>query len=259
MATMTTTQTATTPPSSPRRKTFGISMSPKAVVSRITAPKRFASTPDFGRSTPSSPRRQSTAPAQQQQSQNRVVSTPARNGKQVEGREGSMTSSGAQAGNGERDVAASVTSASTSRSLSFPHVANIFIKMRRARDRARASHITSSSGDAPKTHPSLAVVPVPVVIAPPEPDAEPSSPSQPGRSSHLSADDASVDLDVPKKHARFELRDNFVCADGVDVKKLLRASRMTLLEHAQLFRANVLTDEEYVLIFSLFPLCKFTW
>ena len=222
-----------------------ISISPKKVVSRvITAPKRFASTPDFGRTPPASPRRQTATPMQQ----NRVVSTPVGGGEedteagQALGRS-QVAGNGVQARNGERDVAASLTSASTARSLSFPHVADLFIKLRRVQNRAKANHITSSSGDEPKTHPSLAVVPVPVVIAP-EPEAGPSSPIRPDHMTQLSGDDSSIDLDVPKKRARLEIRDEFVCAAAADVRKLLRASRMSLLEHAQLFRANVLVDEQ---------------
>lgn len=36
----------------------------------------------------------------------------------------------------------------------------------------------------------------------------------------------------------------FLCRDGVDVKKLLRAMRASLLEEAQMIGANVLVNEE---------------
>ena len=42
------------------------------------------------------------------------------------------------------------------------------------------------------------------------------------------------------------LQDHFVCSNGVDAKRLLIASRSTLLEVAERAGANALVDEQYV-------------
>ncbi|CDO70370.1 hypothetical protein BN946_scf184999.g10 [Trametes cinnabarina] len=93
--------------------------------------------------------------------------------------------------------------------LSVSNVANLFVKMRRHRAKAKAHHIESSSGDEPQTHPSLEGA-------------------------------ASVER-IP-----LEKNETFVCRDGVDATKLLRAVRGALYEKAQTFGANVLVDERYV-------------
>jgi hypothetical protein len=41
--------------------------------------------------------------------------------------------------------------------------------------------------------------------------------------------------------------DQFVCASAVDVPKLLRACRSTLLDQARTIGANVLVEEQYVI------------
>ncbi|OSD01512.1 hypothetical protein PYCCODRAFT_1369239 [Trametes coccinea BRFM310] len=94
--------------------------------------------------------------------------------------------------------------------LSVSNVANLFVKMRRHRARAKAHHIESASGDAPQTHPGL--------------DA--SGAASPER--------------IP-----LERNETFVCRDGVDATKLLRAVRGALYEKAQTFGANVLVDERW--------------
>ena len=48
-----------------------------------------------------------------------------------------------------------------------------------------------------------------------------------------------------------EIQEEFVCLDGVDVEKLLRASRLALLDHASPLGVNVLVDEQYVSHFFL--------
>jgi len=45
-------------------------------------------------------------------------------------------------------------------------------------------------------------------------------------------------------------RDEFTCESGVDVSKLLRACRSTLLEKARTYGANVLVDEEWEISIS---------
>ncbi|EJC98228.1 uncharacterized protein FOMMEDRAFT_97148 [Fomitiporia mediterranea MF3/22] len=115
----------------------------------------------------------------------------------------------------------SKTSTSTSSSggfhhhLTFPHVAKIFVKLRRVQKKVKAHHIDSSSGDEPQTHSSL-----------------------------LNAHGGLVP-EVMRKLARLEIQEEFVCLDGVDVEKLLRASRLALLEHASPLLANVLVDEQW--------------
>jgi len=47
--------------------------------------------------------------------------------------------------------------------------------------------------------------------------------------------------------ALIEHRDQFVCAGAVDMAKLLRGSRSSLVEKAMTLGANVLVDEQYVL------------
>ncbi|KAI0701339.1 hypothetical protein BC835DRAFT_1303724 [Cytidiella melzeri] len=97
--------------------------------------------------------------------------------------------------------------------LRLPHVANLIVKLRRqshqAEDRARQYPIRSSSGE-PKTHPTL------------------------------SGDDKTS----PRKIALVEDR-HFLCRDGVDVKKLLRTMRASLLEEAQSIGCQVLVDEQW--------------
>ncbi|TDL18749.1 hypothetical protein BD410DRAFT_728104 [Rickenella mellea] len=98
----------------------------------------------------------------------------------------------------------------TQRTLRFAHIADLFVKLRRLQNNARqANDLESTSGPEPVTHAEL-------------------------------KDDSSV-----KKHARLELEEVFMCANGVDVVKLLRASRGTLLDAAKLLRSNVLVDETW--------------
>ncbi|KAH8106509.1 hypothetical protein DFH11DRAFT_1518148 [Phellopilus nigrolimitatus] len=98
----------------------------------------------------------------------------------------------------------------TTRSLSFPHVANIFVKLRRVQKKVKAHHIDSTSGAEPVTHASL-----------------------------------DADADSLKKRARLDVQNVFMCADAVDVPKLLRASRASLLDRASLFQANTLVEEQW--------------
>ncbi|CAL1699488.1 unnamed protein product [Somion occarium] len=90
--------------------------------------------------------------------------------------------------------------------LRFPHVADILVKLGRTR---KSHHIESTSGE-PQTHPSLAREGVTSV--------------------------RKVPLDTAE---------NFVCRDGVDVIKLLRATRASLLEDAEAIGANALVDEQW--------------
>lgn len=89
--------------------------------------------------------------------------------------------------------------------IRLPDVANIFIKMRRVQSRARQV-IESSSGEQPKSHPGL-------------------------------------ELTCERKVPLGE-EGRFVCKDGVDVTKLLRAVRSSLYEKAEAIGANVLVDEQ---------------
>jgi hypothetical protein len=49
-----------------------------------------------------------------------------------------------------------------------------------------------------------------------------------------------------QEQAAVELTDNFVCAGGVNVTTLLRATRMSLLEHVEPLGANALLEEQCV-------------
>jgi len=107
--------------------------------------------------------------------------------------------------------------------LTFPNLVNIFVKMQRLRRKAIADapdsprsvqekekghHIRSISGDGPQNHHSLADIP-----------------SEPG--------------------LKLRREDFFVCANGVDIPKLLRATRASLLDEAISIGGNALVQEEW--------------
>jgi len=97
--------------------------------------------------------------------------------------------------------------------LAIHNVSNVFLQLQRHRKRAtedKAHHIRSTSGDEPQTHPSLT------------PDDD--SPTGP----HLS------------------INEFFVCADAVDVPRLLKATRTTLHRRAMAVGGNVLLNEQWV-------------
>ncbi|KAI0738964.1 hypothetical protein C8Q80DRAFT_1113235 [Daedaleopsis nitida] len=94
--------------------------------------------------------------------------------------------------------------------LRVANVANLLVKMRRHRSKAKEHHIESSSGDAPQTHPSLA-----------------------------------EDNAVSARKVPLEESQTFVCRDGVDAAKLLRAVRGALFQKALDVGANVLVDEQW--------------
>ncbi|KAI6000110.1 hypothetical protein EDC04DRAFT_2584208 [Pisolithus marmoratus] len=89
-------------------------------------------------------------------------------------------------------------------------MANVFVKLRRVRDKSKAESLNCSSGDEPQTHPSLA------------------------------GEGATGRRRVSVVHS-----DLFTCKGGVDVPKLLRATRMSLLEKAEFLGANVLVEESW--------------
>ncbi|KAI0631134.1 hypothetical protein C8Q77DRAFT_1061853 [Trametes polyzona] len=92
--------------------------------------------------------------------------------------------------------------------LSVSNVANIFVRMRRHRSKSKTHHIESSSGDEPQTHPTLQGA-------------------------------------VSAEKIHLEQDETFVCRDGVDATKLLRAVRGALYQKAQTYGANVLADEQW--------------
>jgi len=89
--------------------------------------------------------------------------------------------------------------------LSVSTVTNIFVKMRSS----KPHHITSSSGE-PQTHPCLA------------------------------GDGTTGTKKVPIEHT-----DLFICSGAVDVVKLLRGTRASLMAKAISLGANVLVDEQW--------------
>jgi len=97
--------------------------------------------------------------------------------------------------------------------INMHSVSNIFVQLRRHRKRAsehgdhKDHHIRSSSADSPQTHPELV------------------SSSQPPSARHLSRDDF------------------FICADGVDVPRLLKVARNALYKQAVTLGGNVLMNE----------------
>jgi len=97
--------------------------------------------------------------------------------------------------------------------LSLYNISNAFIRIRRVR---QDRQIVSSSGPEPITHPSLSNV--------------------------VSTHKVSVSRE-----------DQFVCESAVDVPKLLRACRSTLLDQARTIGANVLVEEQCVTSWRLSP------
>lgn len=93
--------------------------------------------------------------------------------------------------------------------LAVSDVANIFVNMRRTKERSKSHHIISSSGDRPQTHPSLLGEGV-----------------------------------TCGEQVDMELNDEYICSGAVDVVKLLRASRIKLLHQAKYLNGNVLLDEQ---------------
>ncbi|KAL5480726.1 hypothetical protein ACEPAI_9666 [Sanghuangporus weigelae] len=196
MSTVTQAQSA-----SPTRKLFP----PRAVVNIISS-KRHASSNDLKAKAAQRPDGNSTNVHKQR----RVVSTPA-------SRENDKSDSDSDAEQQQQqDVPNGAKADGTPapqglHKLTFPHVAKLFVKLRRMQKKAKAHHIDSKSGNDPITHPSLL-----------------SDIGEP---------------DITKKRARLEIQEDYVCADGIDVAKLLRASRAVLLERASPLHANVLIDE----------------
>lgn len=90
--------------------------------------------------------------------------------------------------------------------LKVADVANIFIKMRRAQSK---TVVESDSGEQPLTHPIL-------------------------------QEEGALSV----KQIPLAEEEVFICRDGVDVAKLLRAVRGTLYERAQILGANVLSKEQ---------------
>jgi len=89
--------------------------------------------------------------------------------------------------------------------LSLQNISSVFIRIRRVREDRQ---IVSTSGPEPITHPSL--------------------------NNAVSTHKVSISRE-----------DQFVCAAAVDVPKLLRACRSTLLEQARTIGANVLVEEQW--------------
>jgi hypothetical protein len=101
----------------------------------------------------------------------------------------------------------------TSHPSSPSYVTHLFTKLLHAADAFKVHRIVSFSGP-PQTHPSLA------------------------------EEGVTCTGKVPMEQV-----DSFVCTGAVDVAKLLRASRMGLLEQALMLGGNVLVEEQYVVRF----------
>ncbi|KAF7315474.1 hypothetical protein MIND_00062400 [Mycena indigotica] len=109
------------------------------------------------------------------------------------------------------EVAVTQPSSPTKRTpLGIAEVANIFVRMRRASDKAKNNkswHIQSSSGPA-QSHPGVL--------------------------------EGASELREIVTH-----RDVYICNDGVNVGQLLRATRNALMEDAEFIGANALVDEQW--------------
>ncbi|KAF7983213.1 hypothetical protein HWV62_23490 [Athelia sp. TMB] len=99
---------------------------------------------------------------------------------------------------------------SPSKRTSLSDVASLFVKMRHLKERSRAHHIVSTSGDRPQTHAAL-----------------------------QGAGTTAEQIDM-------ELNDVYNCSGAVDTPKLLRASRAKLMQQAKYLNGNVLLDEHGV-------------
>ena len=97
--------------------------------------------------------------------------------------------------------------------LSLYNISNALIRIRRVR---QDRQIVSTSGPEPITHPSLSNV-------------------------------------VSTHKVSIRREDQFVCVSAVDVPKLLRACRSTLLDQARTIGANVLVEERCVMAWHLSP------
>lgn len=106
--------------------------------------------------------------------------------------------------------------------LTLPSMASVFVKLQRAKDRSKSDSLDFSSGE-PQTHPSC-----------------------------LSGESA-----MPRSRDSLVHTDIFTCKGAVDVPKLLRASRASLLEKAEYLGANVLVDERCV--FHVLAACPLRW
>ncbi|KAL5522436.1 hypothetical protein ACEPAG_8452 [Sanghuangporus baumii] len=193
---------------SPTRKLFPNLSPPRAVINIISS-KRHASSNDLRAKAA----QRSDGNSTNVHKQRRVVSNPA---SRENDKSDSDSDAGQQQQQQQQDVLNGAKADSTPapqglHKLTFPHVAKLFVKLRRMQKKAKAHHTDSSSGNNPITHPSL-------------------------------LNDIG-ELDITKKRARLEIQEDYVCADGVDVAKLLRASRAVLLERASPLHANVLIDE----------------
>ncbi len=104
--------------------------------------------------------------------------------------------------------------------LGVSNVANLLVKMRRHRKKAKEHHIESSSADGPLTHPSLTGENV-----------------------------------VSARKVPLEEHQTFICRDGVDTAKLVRAVRGSLYQKALDVGANVLVDEQCVFLSKCGSLC----
>lgn len=94
--------------------------------------------------------------------------------------------------------------------LTLPSVASVFVKLQRAKDRAKTDTLDFCSGD-PQTHPCLF-----------------------GEGT------------TPRNRVSLVHSDLFTCKGAVDVPKLLRASRASLLEKAEYLGGNILVEERCV-------------
>ncbi|KAF7351240.1 hypothetical protein MSAN_01555500 [Mycena sanguinolenta] len=93
--------------------------------------------------------------------------------------------------------------------LGIANVANIFIRMRRASDQVKPRHIESSSGEDPQSHPDVL---------------------------------AGVTSTARKPLSHTDI---FICDGAVNAGQLLRFTRRSLMEVAELIGANALVDEKW--------------
>ncbi|KAH8829420.1 hypothetical protein DL96DRAFT_1554948 [Flagelloscypha sp. PMI_526] len=169
--------------------------------------------------------------------------------------------------------AASIAESSQSR-LTFPGVADLFIRLRRLRSTSqlasqhnipspsKSHHIISSSGDLPISHPT--VVEHAVIASPPTSPAVPTTPitprhdkeSTPQTPTKRRISGASIPFPtsptsskrrstIPLDDLLLEKHYVFICKDGVNSDSLLRCVRKELKDQAAALGANALVKEQW--------------
>lgn len=139
------------------------------------------------------------------------------------------------------------------RLLRFAHIAEIVVKLQRSQKRATLSAlhfqrntlvVESSSGEEPATHSGLTELLRHSSSVTSEEGHDVNAPATPGLNASTSLSKEPAPVTALKRRARVELADIYICMDGVDASKLLRATRTVLYERTEgLLGICLLVDE----------------